>query len=296
MATHGRNGLRSIGSDFPPRGSGSTGRDAASPGDRKRRTIAALLLLLPLIAGCVRADFEIVLLPDGSGALRADVAYSGKKWPAFFGDPYQSFLTPQGFAGMTPPGFVAWSEPEVTVEDGWRHLETTAWFDDIRRIVFPAKRSDRTPYAALGFSGNPAAGQLRLLSELDSVLARPLPLPSPQEIGMEGVSIPETVMNGIRSQMGTILSGLDLTLRLTATGDVLRADGFDDIEDGQAVIRVDAARGAAAFQERAGVLVDWARLVAPEPGWVWEAAPADSALVRELAAGKAAARNWFGAR
>ena len=207
MATHGRNGLRSIGSDFPPRGSGSTGRDAASPGDRKRRTIAALLLLLPLIAGCVRADFEIVLLPDGSGALRADVAYSGKKWPAFFGDPYQSFLTPQGFAGMTPPGFVAWSEPEVTVEDGWRHLETTAWFDDIRRIVFPAKRSDRTPYAALGFSGNPAAGQLRLLSELDSVLARPLPLPSPQEIGMEGVSIPETVMNGIRSQMGTILSG-----------------------------------------------------------------------------------------
>jgi hypothetical protein len=29
---------------------------------------------------------------------------------------------------------------------------------------------------------------------------------------------------------------------------------------------------------------------------VWEAAPADSALVRELAAGKAAARDWFGTR
>ena len=263
-----------------------------APG-RKPRTIALLLLLLPLIGGCVRAEFEIVLLPDGSGAMLADVAYSGKKWPAFFGDPYQSFLTPTGFRGMMPPGFVAWSEPSVFVEDGWRHLKTAVWFDDVRAVVFPAKRSDKEPYAALRFTGDPAAGELRLVSQLDSVLARPVPLPSPQEMGMEGVNIPGAVMDGIRAQMGTLLSGMDVQLTFNPSGDVYRADGFDAVENGKAVIRVNAARGAAAFQQRAGVLADWTRLVGDDVRWQWTPDPADSALVRELSAGKAAAREWF---
>jgi hypothetical protein len=257
------------------------------------RTIGALLLLLPLIGGCVRADFVIELLPDGSGALHADVAYSGKKWPAFFGDPYESFMTPKGFRGMMPPGFVAWSQPEVTNEDGWRHLRTSAWFDDLRRVVLPAKRSDETPYAALRFSGNPAAGEIRLLSELDSILARPVPLPSPQEMGMEGVSIPGAVMNGIRAQMGTILSGLDVTLRLHAGHGVRRADGFDVIENGEALIRVDATRGAAAFQERAGVLVDAPALGSGSARWIWDPAEADPAATDRYLAGRAAAVRWF---
>lgn len=261
---------------------------------RKARTIVALVLLLPLIGGCVQAEFEIVLLPDGSGALTADVAYSGKKWPSFFGDPYKSFATPNGFRGMMPPGFVAWSEPVVEVEDGWRHLRTAAWFDDIRRIVLPAKRSDKTPYAALRFSGNPATGELRLLSELDSILSRPVPLPSPQEMGMDGVSIPDAVMGGVRAQMGTLLSGLDVTLRLKPSGDVTRADGFDLIENGAAEIRVGASRGAAAFQQRAGILADWSRLVGDDVQWTWEPSEPDPALTAKLRAGRAAAVEWFG--
>jgi len=263
------------------------------PTPRKARTIAVALLLLPLISGCVKADFGIVLLPDGSGALTADVAYSGRKWPAFFGDPFESFTKPKGFSGITPPGFVAWSEPSITVEDGWRHLRTAAWFDDVRKIVFPAKRSDRTPYAALRFSGNPQSGELRLVSELDSMLARPLPLPSPQEMGMEGVSIPESVMNGIRSQMGTILSGLDVTLRLSPSGALRRADGFDEIVDGEAIIHVDARRGASAFRDRAGVLVDTNALTSGDARWIWTPAPVDEALAMQLRVGRAAAMEWF---
>lgn len=284
--------IRSI---FPRRGSGSAGHAIPDRSHRKARTIAALLLLLPLIGGCVRADFEIVLLPDGSGALTADVAYAGKKWPAFFGDPYASFLTPKGFRGMMPPGFVAWSEPVVEAENGWRHLRTAAWFDDIRRVVLPAKRSDKTPYPALMFSGNPAAGELRLLSELDSILARPVPLPSPQEMGMDGVSIPKPIMEGVRKQMGTLLSGLDVTLRLNPVGALSRADGFDAIEGGDAVIRVDAARGAAAFQKRAGVLTDWPRLIGDDVRWQWEPAEADSTIVQQYRARREAAVEWFGA-
>ena len=176
--------MQTIRNNFQPRGTRSWARATKFTVSRKRRTIALLLLLLPLIGGCVRAKFEIVVLPDGSGAVLTDVAYSGKKWPAFFGDPYASFLTPDGFRGMMPPGFVAWSEPSVETEEGWRHLRTAAWFDDVRRVVFPAKRSDKTPYAALMFSGDPETGQLRLISELDSILARPVPLPSPQELVM----------------------------------------------------------------------------------------------------------------
>jgi hypothetical protein len=278
---------------FPRRGAGSVGRPRPDHHHRKARTIAALLLLLPLIGGCVRAEFEIVLLPDGSGALHADVAYSGKKWPSFFGDPYASFTNPAGFRGLMPPGFVAWSEPVVEVEEGWRHLRTSAWFDDIRRIVFPAKRSDETPYAALRYSGNPAGGELRLLSELDSILARPLPLPSPQEIGMDGVSIPDAVMSGIRSQMGTILSGLDVTLRLKPAGRISRADGFDALDLGEAVIRVDAERGAAAFQDHAGILVDETALTSGDVRWIWEPGEADLDLEASLRAGRAAAIEWF---
>ncbi|RKZ13003.1 hypothetical protein DRQ53_13975 [bacterium] len=265
-------------------------------GVRKSRTITRAFLLLGLVVtltGCVRADFELVILPDGSGALRADVAYSARKWPVFFGDPFESFVTPHGFRSMTPPGVVAWAEPDISSADGWRHLRTAAFFDDIRGVVLPARRDD-VPYAALRFAGDPAAGELHLVSDLGTIFARPVPLPSPQEMGMDGVSIPEPVMEGLRSQMGSLLAGLDLTLTLSTTAEVLQADGFDSIEDGRAVIHVDAARGAAAFKERAGVLVNEEALAAGDPMWIWLPARADSLTLRAHDAERVAAVEWFG--
>lgn len=269
------------------------GRTGRSTRQGKGRTTAGLLLLLPLIAGCVRADFEIVLLPDGSGALECEVAYSARKWPAFFGDPFASFTTPAGFTGMMPPGFVAWEEPEIGAGDGWRHLRTAVFFDDLCRVVFPARRHDDEPYAALRFAGDPAAGHLRVVSELDSILARPGPLPSPRELGMEGVNIPDAVMNGLVDQMGSILSGLDLTLSLNAPGVVLQADGFDRVEMGRGVIEVDAPRGAAAFQQRAGVLVDAEALTGGDPRWIWTPVEPDPVRVEALRARRDAALRWW---
>lgn len=111
---------------------------------------------------------------------------------------------------------------------------------------------------------------------------------------MEGVSIPGPVMEGVRKQMGTILSGLDVTLRLNPSGAVSRADGFEAIEDGDAMIRVNASRGAAAFQQRAGVLADWPRLVGDDVRWIWTPAPADPALIEDLRLRREAAVQWFG--
>jgi hypothetical protein len=241
----------------------------------------------------VRAEIDVVLFPDGSGELRADVAYSARKWPAFFGDPFASFMTPAGFDGMMPPGFVAWSETQVSSADGWRHLRTAAFFDDVRRVVFPAKRAGGKPYAALRFKGDPQVGQLILQSQLDSVLARAVPLPAPQELGMDGVSIPDAVMKRIRGQMGTILSGLDLRVSLQVPGLLERADGFDSFSGNRAVIVVDAERGAAAFQDKAAVLVDADALSAPEPRWTWTPAPVDSAAIREHRRARAAALAWW---
>lgn len=220
------------------------------------------------------------------------MAYSARKWPAFFGDPYASFTTPMGFAGMMPPGFVAWARPEITAADGWRHLRTTAFFDDIREVVFPARRQGKR-YAALRFRGDPAVGDLAIVSELDSILARPLPLPSPQELGMDAVSIPDAVMDGLRGQMGTILSGLDLDFTLVAPGVLLQADGFDAIEMGRGVIHVDARRGAAAFQDHAGVLVDAEALGAAAPRWIWTPVTPDAALVNAVRERRAAALRWW---
>jgi hypothetical protein len=245
-----------------------------------------------LLAGCVKADFVIELQPDGSGRIDADVAYSSRKWPGLFGDPFASFLTRAGYADLMPPGFVAWAEPEVSAEDGWRHLRTAAYFDDLRRVVLPAHRHGE-PYPALRFAGDPRSGEIRLLADLDSILARPLPLPSPDELGMEGVSIPETVMNGIRSQIGTLISGLDLDLVLEAPGELQRADGFDSLTAGRAMIHVDADRGASAFQDRAGVLVDTEALTAGASTWRWNPAPIDSNAIREFRADRAAALSWW---
>ena len=285
-----------MGKYSPRRDPGSGTRTTFGDGIRKRRTSPggwALLLLLPLLASCVRARFDIVLLPDGSGELRADVAYSARKWPVFFGDPFASFMTPAGFAGMMPSGFVAWSETKITSVDGWRHIRTAAFFDDVRRVVFPAKRSDDEPYAALRFEGDPAAGQITLVSQLDSVLARAVPLPDPQELGMEGVSIPDAVMQRIRGQMGTILSGLDLRLSLQVPGLLERADGFDSFSANHAVIVVDSERGAAAFRDQAAVLVDADALSAADPRWTWTPAPVDSAAIREHRRARAAALAWW---
>jgi hypothetical protein len=251
------------------------------------------LLLLPLFAGCVRAEIDIVVLPDGSGELRADVAYSARKWPAFFGDPYASFMTPAGFNGMMPPGFVAWSETQISSADGWRHIRTAAFFDDVRRIVFPAKRADGEPYAALRFRGDPEVGQLVLVSQLDSILARAVPLPAPQELGMDGVSIPDAVMQRIRGQMGTILSGLDVEVSLHVPGILEQAAGFDSFSGNRAVIDVDAERGAAAFQDKAAVLVDADALSAADPRWTWTPAPVDSTAIREHRRARAAALEWW---
>jgi hypothetical protein len=247
---------------------------------------------LPLVGGCVRADFEVVLLPDGSGAVECDVAYSARKWPAFFGDPYASFTSPSGFRELMPPGFVAWAEPEISASEGWRRLRTAVFFEDIRRVVFPA-RLQGEPYAAMRFEGNPAEGDITLVCQLDSILARPVPLPSPQEIGMDAVSIPDAVMDGLRAQMGTILSGLDVSLSLTAPGVLLQADGFDRIEMGRGVIRVEASRGAAAFQQRAGVLVDADALGGENPRWIWTPVPPDPRLVAALRERREAALAWW---
>lgn len=264
-----------------------------SPAGRPRmRSAAVLALLLPLLAGCVRADFDLVLLPDGSGSIDCDVAYSVHKWPAFFGDPYASFVTPAGFAGMTPPGFVAWAPPEIATEDGWRHLRTAAFFDDIRRVVLPARRQGE-PYAALRFHGDPAAGRLDLVCDLDSILARPVPIPTPEEMGMEGVSIPDAVLDGLRGQMGSILSGLDLSFSLHAPGVLLQADGFDAIEMGRGEISVGAERGAAAFQQRAGVLVDGPALTGPDPAWIWTPVAPDERQARALRTRRDAAVRWW---
>ena len=112
---------------------------------------------------------------------------------------------------------------------------------------------------------------------------------------MDGVSIPDAMMDGIRSQLGTLLAGLDLRVTLVAPGEVTRADGFDRLVDGQAVIEIDARRGAAAFQDRAAVLVDAPRLLSGDARWAWVPAEVDP-LERTLhRADRMAALNWFGA-
>ena len=265
-------------------------------GDRMRRLprvffTAALLIGTLLLGGCLQGVVTATLMPDGSGSIAVDLGYELRKWPPFLGDPYAGLTEREGLARWLSPGLIAWSQPTVRVEEGRRHLRTEVFFDEVDDVILTGTRGgQRIQALRLHRQGQSLHLQPGFLDLLDA----PLPLPSPERVGLRGVTLSPELLEGIRQQIGAVIPGLDLRFELRLPGKVVRYDGLDFAEGRIAHLEIDADRATRAFHERAGVLVDEAALRSGDPRWAWEGQTVPPEEIQALARRARRAKAWWG--
>lgn len=252
------------------------------------------VLLLPLLlVGCVDGTVRVTLLPDGAGSIGVDLGYDQAKWPALFGDPYAGFRTRAQLGRFLEPGMVAWSRPRIEEVGRSRRWQGEVFFDDVAKLRFFGRYQGQG-IEALSFEPDLARGELGLRPGFVVYLDDPLPLPSPESVGMTEVSLSPQLLAAIRERIRPVIEGLDVRLELQLPGEVRRADGFDESEGRVARLRVDADRLAAAFARRAGLLLDEAAVRGDDPVWTWEVPTAwDEDAAVAFRQRRAAALRWW---
>lgn len=100
-----------------------------------KRLIAATLLLLPVLSGCMKIRQELVVMPDGSGRLTFTFAIPAKGDASKFteqelmsGDPDELTDKIRGLAALTKPTL---EEKGAVVK-----ITMTAYFDDVNALKF----------------------------------------------------------------------------------------------------------------------------------------------------------------
>lgn len=233
------------------------------------RPLLLILLCTLGLTGCVDGTVRVLLLPDGAGSIALDLGYDTKKWPGIFGDPYAGFVTQDQLRRFIEPGMVAWSRPEIEKTGRTRRWRAEVFFDDVAALRFFGRHEGRG-IEALGFEPDFARGEIGLRPGFLVYLDDPLPLPSPQSVGMTEVSLSPQLLAAIRQRIRPVIEGLDVRLEVAMPGRVLRADGLDAKAGAVATLRVDADRLGAAFARRAGLLLDEEAVRRPDPRWSWE--------------------------
>ena len=230
--------------------------------------LAVLLAASLALTGCVDGTVRFTLLPDGAGSIAIDLGYETEKWPPMFGDPLAGFLTRDQLRTFTEPGFVAWSQPEVVETPTTRRWRAEVFFDDVGRVQFLGRRQGKV-IEALGFEPALDEGRLDLRPGFLVYLEDPLPLPSPEQVGMSDVSLSRDLLDAIRQRIRPVIEGLDVTLEVVLPGAITGAAGLDGFEGRKATLHVDAHRLALAFASKARVLTD-DQALRDDPTWSWE--------------------------
>lgn len=262
-----------------------------------RRPLVLLLLLLASsgLTGCVDGTVRVLLLPDGAGSIALDLGYDTGKWPGLFGDPYEGFRTQAQMGRFVEPGMVAWSQPHIEKVGRTRRWRGEVFFDDIAKLRFFGRHEGQT-IEALGFEPDLARGVLGLRPGFIVYLDDPLPLPSPQSVGMSDVSLSPQLLSAIRQRIRPVIAGLDVRLEVELPGRVRRAAGLESVRANVATLAVDADRLGDAFARRTGLLLDEEAIRARDPVWSWEVpATWNDAAAQAYRQRRAAALQWWAA-
>lgn len=211
------------------------------------RTLLPLLLCTSLLlGGCIQADIEGELMPDGSGHVRLVArAASGA-----LGSPLADWADPAWLAARTPPGIVAWSAPRYEKKGLHEEIELVAWFEDASQLQL-FLREDGQSREALGFARRDGGllARLGFLGYLDD----PLPLPEDWHSRV-GMDLSPGRLAQMKPLLHSLLRGLDLELVVRVPGEITRADGFGAVEGREARIRAGAGELIEALTARAGAL------------------------------------------
>lgn len=172
-----------------------------------RRTAA--LASAFLLAGCLKAEEDLVVYPDGAGRIRVTAAFDS----ALLGD--QTIESSSLISQLEAlEGFVAFTRPEIERREGWTTLRLTAYFESVDRVRVRDTRDGRSDVMiAVGWRKEGDGYRLEIT---DRTLAG----------GTEDLP-PD---DGHRRQIWTIfqplLEGLEVRRKVTLPGTIRSIEGF----------------------------------------------------------------------
>ncbi len=196
-----------------------------------------LLVVLFLLAGCVKLRQVVTVMPDGSGKIELtfaqspqliDLARESKE------DPFKEVL-PEVLA-KTSKGIVAMTQPKRSVEEDFTYLTYTMYFRDINKVHIEGLGETRPAEYAYQRDGDKAALTITHGTCL-SMIARYEPTPEQERADMRealaGLAISEhfilpgkvTPIDGVSTDANTAKLDLTLDHLLDGTGPIEKFKG-----------------------------------------------------------------------
>ncbi len=94
--------------------------------------MVAFVALALSLTGCLKMNQVMTVMPDGSGKMEMTVGFSAQMLAMSPEDPLAEMTIEK--LSEDPGGMVAFTEPEITEEDGYTVVRMTAYFDDINDV------------------------------------------------------------------------------------------------------------------------------------------------------------------
>lgn len=251
-----------------------------------------LLLSCLLLPGCLQADLHCVVMPDGSGKLEFEVGVHQASLPFFLKDPLRGLDDPVTMRRNTTVGLVAWGEPRVHEDDGWKHVQLRAYFEDVNNLRFYHTREEG-PARLVGFGYQPWKPEKVVHMELDLEPELTAPIPLKRLSEGRNVQINPDLALKFLPALRPLLGNVRMVFRLTAPGPLTRASGFGKIDGRTARYEGDRDAFLLSLQERAGALVDADSLLVEHPQIRWTEDTVPDAEVEAFQAEFATAREWW---
>ena len=176
--------------------------------------ICSLLLLVAVTTGCVKFKQLWTVQPDGSGKMTMTMGVSLMMLSKADGDPFDDLNDPAKMIEQEKNGWVAFSQPEVFTENGFKFAVVTGYFDDINQVTFSGSGQN-----ADNPDMSPTAYQLQ-----DNTLTVTNPMLGQVVKGMR--DDPTMRDPAMKEMMAPMIEGLEMTETYQLSGPVQSAEGY----------------------------------------------------------------------
>ncbi len=244
-----------------------------------RWSFAALLTLAATLGltGCVKFKQVLTVNPNGSGKMELNVAIS-EQMLAMAGpdqDPFEDF-TIEEMIDEEENGFVAFSEPEVGQENGYKTMKVTGYFEDINQVVFENGDNDDA-----GGDADQAQATTYVFADGTLTVSKPMLAQMTADMDTEEMTDPQMM-----PMIAPMLQGMEIKEEIHVPGAVQEA-GLMTADGNKAELTIDAQMilgGQTELIEQLQGTEEITVTFTPDGSW---AAGSEAAWNAELAAAKA---------
>ena len=198
--------------------------------------ILSLFTLALLIVGCVRAKQQTTVNPDASGMMQLTFSVSEQNAEQMGEMPFTN-LTQEDIQQLEENGFVAFSKPKETTENGYKTVTITGYFTDINDVKFDMGEGD--------------PGQKPVTFSMEE---GQLTVSNTMLMQMASDAANEEMPEEQKPMMRAMLEGMEITETYDVPGDITSAGPYE-VKDGQAMAKVtvdDLMNNSPALQKLAG--------------------------------------------